>query len=224
MPMTNKGKKLFYRLWDVERGPHGLLTITILSAFVISPLVMTGVLHPLVVEAFFIFFIFAGVMTVRPRPAVRFFILIMAVLPMLTRVISQAMPRSGIIIADSLTEVAAVGIFALLVAKQFLVSGRTASHRIGAAIVVYLLMGILWSRLYQIAGLMAPAAFHAPESPVSLNSYLYFSFVTLATLGYGDITPVHPLVRNLAVLEAVAGQLYIAVLIARLVSTSDPKD
>jgi hypothetical protein len=47
---------------------------------------------------------------------------------------------------------------------------------------------------------------------------MYFSFVTLATLGYGDISPVHPIARSLAVAEAITGQLYLAILIARLVS------
>ena len=47
---------------------------------------------------------------------------------------------------------------------------------------------------------------------------MYFSFVTLATLGYGDIAPVHPVARSLAVAEAITGQLYLAILIARLVS------
>ena len=47
--------------------------------------------------------------------------------------------------------------------------------------------------------------------------FLYFSFVTLTTLGYGDITPVHPLARSMATIEALTGQLYIAVLVARLI-------
>ena len=50
------------------------------------------------------------------------------------------------------------------------------------------------------------------------HSLLYYSFVTLTTVGYGDITPVHPMARSLAMAEALVGQLYPAILIARLVS------
>ena len=56
------------------------------------------------------------------------------------------------------------------------------------------------------------------ESDLDLADGVYFSFVTLATLGYGDIVPVSGIARGLAILEAVAGQLYLAVLVARLVS------
>ncbi len=52
----------------------------------------------------------------------------------------------------------------------------------------------------------------------TLQPWLYFSFVTLTTMGYGDITPIHPAARSLAVLEALVGQLYPAILLARLVS------
>ncbi len=219
--MVTRRRGPFARFWDADRGPYALLAMTVISSFVITPLVVTGMLHPLIVDIFFILFMFAGALTVHPHRVVRYVVLAIAVLPVMTRVASQAIPGPGIVIADAVAEVIAVGMFALLVMKQFLVPGRPASHRIGAAIVVYLLVGILWSRLYQIAGIMIPGAFHTPEGSSGVSSYVYFSFVTLATVGYGDMTPVHPFVRNLAVLEAVTGQMYIAVLIARLVSTSD---
>jgi hypothetical protein len=223
MRMTHRKGEYLYRFWDAERGPYGLLVITVLSVFVISPLVVIGVLDPLIVDAFFAVFMFIGVLTVHPRSATRYLVLVLAILAVLTRLASKIVPHTEVMIGEALIEVAAVGIFAALVMKQFLVLGRLASHRIGAAIVVYLLLGILWSRLYQIAGLMIPGAFHMADGSATLTSYLYFSFVTLATIGYGDISPVHPVVRNLAILEAIIGQMYIAVLIARLVSTSDPK-
>jgi hypothetical protein len=222
--MIMRKDAVFSRFWDADRGPYGLLVMTLLSAFVITPLVVRGSLDPLIVDAFFVFFMFAGVVTVRPGPLVRYLILVLAVLPVLMRILSGIVPHSTIIIGDSLIELTAVGIFALLATKQFLMSGRIPAHRIGGAIVVYLLIGILWSRLYYIADMTIPGAFRTSEGAATLTSYVYFSFVTLATIGYGDISPVHPLVRNLAVLEAVTGQMYIAVLIARLVSASTPSD
>ena len=69
---------------------------------------------------------------------------------------------------------------------------------------------------------LVPDAFHGlPQSGAEYGSgaaLLYFSFSTLTTVGYGDITPVYPLARNLANLEAVIGQLFPATLLARLVS------
>lgn len=222
--MTRRKNNPFYQLWDAERGPFGLLTVTVLTVFVVSPLVVMRVLDPLIVDGFIAIFMFAGALTVHPRSALRYLVLSLAVLAVLTRIASKLVPSAAITAIEAVIDVVAIGLFAALVMKQFLVAGRAASHRIGAAIVVYLILGILWARLYEIAGLMIPGAFSLVERNATLTSYLYFSFVTLTTTGYGDISPLHPAARNLAVLEAITGQMYIAILIARLVSTSDAKD
>lgn len=93
---------------------------------------------------------------------------------------------------------------------------------------VYLLIGVAWSFVYAMVELATPGAFDFGVLAAQLDSSAthgelrflgYYSLVTLSTLGYGDITPVSPLARSLSALEAVAGQLYIAVLIAFMVGT-----
>ena len=70
---------------------------------------------------------------------------------------------------------------------------------------------------------LRPGAFSESLSAADgARAFLYFSFVTLTTVGYGDILPVHPAARSLAMLEAVTGPLYLAILVARLVSASVP--
>ena len=97
-------------------------------------------------------------------------------------------------------------------------------HRIRGAIVIYLLLGGIWAMLYQVVALTIPHAFHLPEGIAggdadALQRLLtYFSFITLTTTGYGDITPIHPVARTLTMLEALVGQLYPAITLARLVS------
>lgn len=93
-----------------------------------------------------------------------------------------------------------------------------------AALCVYLLLGVLWALTFSLVEILTPGAFASGGRPIALRmdtgrstEALYFSFTTLATLGYGDIVPTGPLARMLAVLEAVVGQLYLAVLVARLV-------
>ncbi len=97
--------------------------------------------------------------------------------------------------------------------------GAVTLNRIVGALCVYLLLGVLWTVLYAFVELVEPTAF-AYASDVAgdpVEQFLYYSFVTLTTLGYGDVTPVHPVARTLAYLEAVIGQLYVAVLVASLV-------
>ncbi len=83
----------------------------------------------------------------------------------------------------------------------------------------YFLLGFAWSRLFALLHLFDPGTFSNGEMVLRLNEsdLLYFSFVNLTTLGYGDIVPVSGLARILSALEAVFGTLYLAVMIASLV-------
>lgn len=94
--------------------------------------------------------------------------------------------------------------------------GRDVIH---AAIVLYLLMGVLWSFLYLAVDTISPGAFTLPANHPedSRITFLYYSFVTLTTLGYGDIIPLSDQARALAMLEAVLGQIYLVVQVAWLV-------
>lgn len=94
----------------------------------------------------------------------------------------------------------------------------TADVIIGS-ICVYLLLGIIWALGYSLLETWVPESFRLPEGaqPLTGRVFLYYSFITLSTVGYGDITPLSAPARSLAFLEAVTGQIYLAVLIGRLV-------
>jgi hypothetical protein len=97
------------------------------------------------------------------------------------------------------------------------------AHRVRGAIALYLLIAMLFAFLYSFIEKLAPGAFTTPggwsrAAGAYAETFYYFSIVTLTTVGFGDITPVHPFVRSLVMLEALIGQLYPAVLLARLVT------
>ncbi len=104
-------------------------------------------------------------------------------------------------------------------------SNKTDSQTIFASICGYLIIGILATILFRFVGDTFPNSFNI-EAPISTD-YLYFSFVTLTTIGYGDIYPLLPISKSLAILFGVVGQLYLAILVAILVgkyvSRSDTK-
>jgi Ion channel len=117
----------------------------------------------------------------------------------------------------------AVAILALVLRTQT-VTGDTVS----GALCVYLLMGIMWAFLYMLLESVHPGTFRfAVETkiatdttyppPAFLSRFIYFSFVTLSTVGYGDIIPLTGPARGLATLEGIVGQFYLAVLVARFV-------
>jgi voltage-gated potassium channel len=97
--------------------------------------------------------------------------------------------------------------------------GRVTRDRVIGALCVYLLIGVVWAVAYTLVEIAVPAAFHyaGVEKGDPVEHLLYFSFVNLTTLGFGDITPIHPVTRTLSYLEAIIGQLYVAVLVASLV-------
>ena len=99
---------------------------------------------------------------------------------------------------------------------------KVSQDTINAALGVYLSLGVAWGMVYIVLEILAPGAFRiaefAREPQAMVLEMVYFSMVTLTTLGYGDITPVTPLAKNLSALEAVIGQIYLTVLVARLVS------
>ncbi|ASU84466.1 transporter [Nocardiopsis gilva YIM 90087] len=89
-----------------------------------------------------------------------------------------------------------------------------------AAVCVYLLLGGLFAATFGAVEIVWPGSFEdsaAPEEPVTWQQLMYFSYVTMATLGYGDVLPLTPWVRSLAVVETVSGTLFLTTVIARLV-------
>jgi hypothetical protein len=96
--------------------------------------------------------------------------------------------------------------------------GPVTRMRIQGAIAVYLLFGIGWAQAYAIIASVVPGAFTLPARDVaSPGEWFYFSYITLATVGFGDIVPAHRIARALTITEALTGQLYLAILIGRLV-------
>ncbi len=105
--------------------------------------------------------------------------------------------------------------------QQVVFSDRINLHNVAGAACVYLLLGIIWSLAYYFINIILPGSFKGNlsfETQMQLNDFVYYSFVTLTTLGYGDIVPVSATARSLVYMEAVFGQFYIAILVAGLVS------
>lgn len=103
--------------------------------------------------------------------------------------------------------------------KQVLFSGQITLNKLIGSICIYLLIGLIWALLYLSVDLLTINTFTGISDEASLRvwSYIYFSFVTLSTLGFGDIVPVNELARTLVYLEAISGQIYLTILVASLV-------
>lgn len=121
-----------------------------------------------------------------------------------------------------LAYLAFVSYVGIRVFRYVVTPGEVNPDRIFAAVSVYFLIGLGYSVVYGIIAYMNPGSFSgltpADADVRPTAELLYFSLVTLTTLGYGDITPLSPQVRSLAAIEAMMGVFYIAILVARLVT------
>lgn len=107
------------------------------------------------------------------------------------------------------------------IGKQIVRGQKISANRIVGAISLYLLLGVAWSIVYAIIEKVLPGSFSGiaySGASIWTSEWLYFSFVTLTTLGYGDILPLTATARVLSFIEAVFGQFYIAILVAGLVA------
>lgn len=112
---------------------------------------------------------------------------------------------------------------AIRTAKQVLFTGEIDGNKILGAICLYLLMGLIWAVVYTLIELNFPTSFTnikgTSEWFTLFPNFIYFSFVTITTLGFGDISPLLPMSKVIVYLEAVVGQFYLAILVASLVGS-----
>jgi hypothetical protein len=209
------------RKWqEAFQGPSLslLLGAQIVFIFLIVPLVATGVLSRLWVSgfqlllAFVSVFVFAGVGLTR--------LVIASGFALMLATSSHRSPS----IDETLLHSAGLFLFLTAVtwgiARVVFTASDVTHHQVQGAVVVYLNLALIFTTIFEGIVLLHPTSF--AQIPVGaghqFGPLLYFSLCTLTTTCYGDIVPVHPMARSLASLEAVAGQIYLTTLLARLVS------
>jgi len=188
------------------------LLLTLVAAPVISALKMSGAFLESLLAASLLAAILP-VSEVRSRP----YLLLTMVIVWLSRPLTHWLDHPALAVM-TLGIWTLIGLLAAAAALRFAMrAGQVDAERLYAALSAYLLAGIYFGLLYWVLEQLNPDTFTV-TGPFSQTSAIYFSFVTLATLGYGDIAPRGDMARGLAIVEGVGGQLFLAVLVARLVS------
>jgi hypothetical protein len=215
--IAKRFEKLASHLWAEGRGPYYLLIILFLAIFVAPPLVLAQILPRVVIHGAMALVLLTGVFTVPCHASMRLIALLITIVAVIGRFVEVVMSGQIPAATEIVLSVVTLAIFAVLIIRQFLDIGRAIKHRIAGAIAVYLLMGLLWARLYELVILFNPGAFQIAHDD-GIATLFYYSFVTLMTIGYGDVVPVSLVARNLAILEGLTGQLYLVILISSLVA------
>ncbi len=165
----------------------------------------------------------SGVMAVGKNRRILLFAGLLAVPAALTKWLSHAAP-TGLAMQFHIAMALLFILFILSQLIRFILrSPRVNSDVLCAGLSMYLLIGMTWALAYRLAEIMAPGSFIFSGTPAAQNhmtgfTTFYFSFITLTTVGYGDIAPATNITRMLASAEAITGTLFVAVFIARLVA------
>ncbi len=144
---------------------------------------------------------------------------VLTITPHIVNVHDEFMVLLGIAGTLLMSGCAVIGIFGI--GRNVFTAKEASKDKIVASICVYLLIGMLFAMLYDILGNLYPSSFNLSDRTAmlteSFSDYVYFSFITLTTTGFGDMVPVTPIARVFAVLESIMGPLYLAITVARLV-------
>ena len=205
------------RFWAGDRGLSVFLA-ALVAIIIVPAIVPIGPTGRVLGDAIVSLMLVSGAATVGERPRTVLIVVGIAVITLLVRWASWLLPTAGLAVWREVATLASLVALCGVVLALVLRRGSITTRRIEGAIVVYLLLGFSWAQAYGLVAPWQPGAFAGAVGGRGSLPFLYYSFVTLTTTGYGDIMPVHPLARALAVLEALTGQLYLAILLARLVS------
>jgi hypothetical protein len=211
------------------------LLITLVTVFFVIPVISELVIRPFpligrILYLVVFLMILAGAVGLSPSGRPAFFLsLLLGVLIMLMNILFLFFRENGLMIAHHLLLIMLLGYFTFALTRYLFLCRSVTRFTIHAALSAYLLLALIWALLYSTVDMLQPGAFSVPIAidpgghlsdpglSVPFPSF-YFSIVTITTLGYGDITPVAGAARTLASSEAILGQMFIAITLARLVA------
>ena len=231
--MTNKS---VLRIWNEQR--FSVLLIILLLLLLTGPILSLAFLElhilarKLIWTTTFSAVLLFGYFAVSHQPRTTHIALTMCTLAIITQILNVFYQSTPILVAHHMMGITFMLFNIAIIFHMIFTSRAITLNIISASLCVYLLLAVVWSQGYSLLEVIEPGSFSfqvETDQEFILGSSVapfYFSLVTMTTLGYGDIVPVSQAARMLAAVEAFIGQLYIAVLVARLVGlhVSQPKE
>jgi len=217
-------KKWLTHFWDEEHSLTALLILLIVEVFIVIPMTSRASRTLELISIFvFSFLLLAGLLTMARQRIIQVISAVLVFCTIAVRLARSAFGISGLLPWDALLSILSVGGMIIVVLWQVYREGPVTGHRVRGAVAAYLLIAIFFAYSYTFMNALVPGSFQVPAWVTEAGAergeaFFYFSMVALTTVGFGDITAIHPLAHSLVMMEALIGQLYPAILIARLVT------
>jgi len=202
--------------WE-KGGIYHVLLVSLLVLMALQPYAHVG--EGVLVQLALAGLLLVGLAAVASRRRV----LIIGLLLGLPAVGLLFLPGRGATVAGGVLAIAALLFICFVILRRIARHPVVTAATVSGSLVVYLTFGVVWAQAYWLAEHFRPGSFTGLSETADVlvrQDLFYYSYVTLATLGYGDINPVGPEARSLAIIEAIVGQLYLVVLVAGLVGLS----
>ena len=211
-------KKWRIPLTQVRLGRFLFLLISILLLFVLRPFLEGYIGINLLLDIFFSFILFSGIYAVSQKKYQFIIALCIAIPPCLLFWSTHLLESPSLILVRNSFMIIFFAYTVVIILSHIFREKEVTTDLIMGAVCVYFFLGLMWGVVFSLLESLQPGSFQFGQGQAAdIINFTYYSFVTQTTLGYGDITPITAPARSFSLLEAVIGQLYVAVLIARLV-------
>jgi hypothetical protein len=208
--------------YDTPHGRYGLLLLTLLASYLLSAFLAARWITAVEIGLFTI----AGLLALRNSPVrnrASHLGICAGLIVSVALIVISAILRSDV--GHALTSIWTTVLLllaVLLLIRQILLMPTVTLQSIFGAVSAYLMIGLMFAAIYSASYYLSGRTFFSPNEPGSPATFQYFSFTTLTTLGYGDLTAAHAGGRAIAMIEAMTGQIFLATLVARLVAAFRP--
>lgn len=203
---------------QIHIGRFLFLLISMVLMFALRPFLEDFIRISYLMDIFFFVIFLSAVYAISQKRSTFIIALVMALLIEILIWLGHLTDISSLRTIGNFLAILFIGYTATVILSYLFTEDKITSDVIMGAICVYFLIGLAWAFIFFTLELFQPGSFQMPQGQgIDLSHFSYYSYVTLTTLGYGDITPISTQARSLALLEAIMGQLYLAILVARLV-------
>jgi hypothetical protein len=215
-------KKLTRHFWNEESGLTSIFIVLCISNFLVVPFFNQRLTILILVRITWFILLVAGITSMARNRAQMRKLSIIPILLVIVSTLQIILDNKILAYIDFVVELSVFALMIGMVIIKVFEGGSVTIHRVVGSIVAYMLIGNAWAIMFQFLYIQIPGSMQIPavytESGVPNSVFLYFSFTTLTTTGYGEILPVHAAARTLVIIEQLIGVLYPVVLIGRLVS------